>query len=84
MLEKGVSALYELLFYSIVIGIPLFELYKGAVSTHLKEQQLLQNIGALEDQLQALNRTLGTALAMAKSKNNDALQVVDQRRTALQ
>jgi optic atrophy 3 protein len=28
--EKGIEFYYELLFYSIIIGLPLYELYRGS------------------------------------------------------
>ncbi len=48
LLEKGIEAIYELFFYGIVIGVPLYELYVAAVSAQKKEQKLQDTIVKLE------------------------------------
>ena len=42
--ELSVEAFYELFFYSIVIGLPMYELYKGAESAEKKETKLKAKI----------------------------------------
>jgi TRAP-type uncharacterized transport system fused permease subunit len=39
-LEKGIEAFYEFLFYFIVFGIPLYELYKAQIASEQKEETL--------------------------------------------
>jgi hypothetical protein len=36
-LEKGIEGIYEIFFYSIVIGLPLYEMHRSAVATEAKE-----------------------------------------------
>lgn len=47
-----------MLFYAIVIGFPLYELYTGAVSSQRKEKELQENINKLQVDLTSLNATL--------------------------
>lgn len=47
LLEKGVEAFYELAFYCIVIGLPMYELYKSAESADKKEVKLKTKIDSM-------------------------------------
>ena len=38
-LEKGVENFYEVIFYTLVLGMALYEMYKGSKVTHMKESQ---------------------------------------------
>lgn len=40
LLEKGIEATYEIMFYCIVIGLPMYELYTSALSADKKEKKL--------------------------------------------
>jgi hypothetical protein len=58
LLEKGVEAFYELFFYSIVIGIPMYELYKAAESAEKKDVKLKAKIDSMEGKLDSANQSL--------------------------
>ena len=47
LMEKGIEAFYEIFFYSIVIGLPMYELYKGAESAEKKEIKLKAKVDSL-------------------------------------
>jgi hypothetical protein len=62
-MEKGIEAFYEIFFYSIVIGLPMYELYKGAESAEKKEIKLKAKVDSLETKLNEANRNLATLLS---------------------
>jgi hypothetical protein len=62
-MEKGIEAFYEIFFYSIVIGLPMYELYKGAESAEKKEIKLKAKVDSLETKLNEANQNLATLLS---------------------
>lgn len=69
MLEKGVEAFYELFLYSIIIGLPMYELYKSAESTEKKENKLKEKIDSMERKLDTANESLGTLVQYIAKSN---------------
>lgn len=50
-LEKGVEFFYEIVFYSILIGIPTYEMYKAAKDNQAKSQKQEQRLKKIEKQI---------------------------------
>ena len=42
--EKGVEVYYEIIFYSILIGLPLYEMYRGIIETKEKKQRVADSL----------------------------------------
>lgn len=47
LLEKGIEAFYEIMFYLIVLGLPFWELYRSSIAAVKKEENLQKRIGNL-------------------------------------
>lgn len=46
-IEKGVEGFYEMVFYTIAIGLPIMEYNKSVVATRLKDREVLKELSVL-------------------------------------
>jgi len=79
LMEKGIEAFYEIFFYSIVIGLPMYELYKGAESAEKKEIKLKAKVDSLEKKLDEANSNLSLLLTHLTSNSPSRLSLQSQR-----
>ena len=82
-MEKGIEAFYEIFFYSIVIGLPMYELYKGAESAEKKEIKLKAKVDSLEKKLDEANSNLSLLLTHLTSNSPSRLSLQSQREEKL-
>lgn len=83
LMEKGIEGFYEIFFYSIVIGLPMYELYKGAESAEKKEIKLKAKVDSLEHKLDEANQNLSLLLAHLTSNTSSRLSLQSQREERL-
>ena len=55
-IEKGVEFFYEIIFYTILITIPLWEMYKAQVSAEEKSQKLTKRLETVESNILLLQK----------------------------
>lgn len=84
LLEKGVEAFYELFLYSIIIGLPMYELYKSAESAEKKEIKLKEKIDSMERKLDTANDSLATLLTFLSQSNEHTQRLKEDRQRAMQ
>ena len=84
LLEKGVEAFYELFLYSIIIGLPLYELYKSAESAEKKEKKLKEKIDSMERKLDTANDSLATLLTFLAHSSEQSLRLREERQKRMQ
>lgn len=84
LLEKGVEAFYELFLYSIIIGLPMYELYKSAESTEKKEKKLKEKIDSMERKLDTANDSLATLLAFLAKSSEQSQRLKEERQKGMQ
>lgn len=75
LLEKGIEGFFEVVFYSIVFGIPLYELHKSTISAEKKEIKLSKQIYDLEKQLDEVRFNLGQVLFVSKKVNREQKRI---------
>jgi optic atrophy 3 protein len=46
--EKGIEFFYEIIFYSIVIGLPLYEMYRASAESKAKADELESRLKHIE------------------------------------
>ena len=73
-LEKGIDFFFEIVFYSIIIGLPLFELYRNQVESDEKSRLQKEKMEAINTKIE----TLGSRFSTLESENKQI-----QERTSL-
>ena len=68
LLEKGIEAFYEIMFYLIVLGLPFWELYRSSIAAVKKEENLQKRIGNLEKKMEHINQKINKIIEYAKEK----------------
>jgi hypothetical protein len=53
-LEKGIEFFYEIVFYSIAFGFPMYELYRGTVDTKKKDVKMEERMKRIEDRVDGI------------------------------
>lgn len=78
------EAFYELFLYSIIIGLPLYELYKSAESTEKKEKKLKEKIDSMERKLDTANDSLVTLLTFLAKSSEQSQRLKEDRQKGMQ
>ena len=50
-IEKGIDIFYELLLYGIIIGFPIYELYRAENASMAQSQSLNKNLGKFSERV---------------------------------
>lgn len=78
------ETIYELIFYSIVFGIPLWELYKAAVSAKSKDRKMEQKIESMQTALEGTNQKLLKMLDEEEQRAKERHYIVAHRQRKLE
>lgn len=84
-LEKGIEFFYEIVIYSLVLGLSVFELYKAQVSADEKKQKEEARISTLEKSLDDTKLQLATFTAQSQTSHQEMsknVQLILERLTA--
>lgn len=68
---------YEIVFYTIAIGFPIYQLYRGAVDTKKKEAKMTERLNRLDDKFTLIETQIdqiSSLTSLAKHPNDVLLE----------
>ena len=77
LLGKGIETFSEILLYAIVFGLPFWELYKGTISAHQKEEKLQKRLVSLDGQLTLVNTKIQKVSEFLGARRGNILSASD-------